>query len=514
MEKKSRTEYSAVNTTVALLSRITAIVLGFLTRVVFTRMLSESYVGVNGLFTDILNVLSLTELGVGTAITYALYRPVASQDREKQKSLMRLYCWFYRGVAAMVTVLGLMLIPFLEVLIKNGPDVEHLILIYLMYLVNSVLSYLLIYKRTLVDAHQLIYVGTLYQTLFLVIQDVLQIIILITTKNFILYLSIYILCTLLGNLSISKKADRLYPYLKERRVTPLPKEEKQEIVKNIKAMLMHKMGTVVVNNTDNLLLSSFVGIVSVGIYSNYYLVIGSIRQILDQIFQGITASVGNLGVTEKPNRVKHIFEISFFIAQWMYGTAAICLFELLNPFVQISFGDNYVFAGNIVLVLCLNFYINGIRKATLVFRDSLGLFWFDRYKSIVEALLNLAASIFLVMQFGTAGVFWGTFISTVLTSLWVEPFVLYRHRLKASVLPYFLQYTIYAGVLLLCWYLTDCLCRFVEGPVSVVFIVRLIICLVVPNLLMLGAYCRKAEFWFVAGKAKALWEEVKRRRQE
>lgn len=526
MAQKSRTEYSAVNTTVALLSRIAAILMGFLTRVVFTRMLNENYVGINGLFTDILNVLSLTELGVGTAITYALYHPVAARDKEKQKSLMRLYCWFYRMVAAVVAVFGVAVIPFMDLLIKNRPDVDHLILIYLMYLANSVLSYLLIYKRTLIDAHQLIYVGTLYQTIFLVVQDVIQIIVLVTTKNFILFLSIYIVCTLLGNICISKKADSLYPYLKDRDVKPLPKEERKEILKNIKAMLMHKVGTVVVNNTDNLLLSSFVGIVSVGIYSNYYLVIGSVRQVLDQIFQGITASVGNLGVTEDSGRVRRIFETSFFVGQWMYGAAAICLYELLNPFVEISFGRNYLFAENIVLILCINFYINGIRKATLVFRDSLGLFWFDRYKSIVEALLNLIVSVLLVVRFGTAGVFIGTFISTILTSLWVEPYVLYKHHLKAPVRLYFLRYIIYSAVIAGCWYITDAVCRladgtfdsgsilYLDGAAFEVLAVRFVICLIIPNFVMLLAYCRTKEFVFVGSKVRNLREEFKRRRQE
>jgi O-antigen/teichoic acid export membrane protein len=504
MNPNSRTEYSARNTMVAAISKLLAILMGYFTRVVFTHTLSESYVGVNGLFSDILSILSLTELGIGTAITYALYHPIASGDQEKQKSLMRLYGRFYRLTAGLITVLGLAVIPFLGVIMKHPPQVGHLTLIYLMYLSNTVLSYLFVYKRSLMDAHQLTYIGTIYQTAFILFQDVIQIIILLTTGNFYLFLLISVACTVGSNFSLSKKAERMYPYLKEKQVNPLKPQDKQEIKRNIKAMLMHRLGDVAVNNTDNIILSSFVGIVSVGLYSNYFLLIASVGQVLDQMFQGITASVGNLGVLAKKSSVKHIFEATFFIDQWMYGVGAICLYACLNPFVTISFGEQYVFPKSIVFILCLNFFITGLRRATLVFRDSLGLFWFDRYKSIAAALLNVAASICLVIPYGTLGVFLGTLISTVLTSAWVEPYVLYKHSLECSVLPYFLHYFLYCIVMGGAWYLTELLCGLIVGGVWSVLIGSALISLLVPNLLLLLVYHRKKEFRFLLQKGLVL----------
>ncbi len=504
MEKKSRTEYSARNTSVAMIARVLAIVMGFITRVVFTHTLSEDYVGVNGLFTDILNVLALSELGIGTAITYALYKPIAEGDVEKQKSLMRMYRSFYRIVATFVLLAGLLVIPFMDVLIKNQQQVEHLIFLYLMYLANSVISYLLIYKRTLIDAYQLSYIGVLYQTLFLIIQNVIQMIVLLTTRNFVLFVSILIGCTICNNISISRKADKMYPFLKDKDVKPLPKEEKQSIYQNIKAMLMHKVGNVVVTNTDNLLISSLVGIVSVGIYSNYFLVIGSIRQVLNQAFQGITASVGNLGVEESKERIKRIFDASFFIGQWLFGFAAICLYELLTPFVEMSFGPQYVFNKEITFVLCVNFYLTGMRQATLVFRDSLGLFWFDRYKSLAEAIINLVVSLILGYHYGVIGIFLGTMISTVTTSLWVEPYMLFKHRLQAPVRFYFIKYVWYVIVTAVAWFATDMVCGFVTGGVFLQCVIRLLICLAIPNALFLLLYCRSKDFLFVCQKALSM----------
>lgn len=509
MDTKSRTEHSVQNTTVALISRLTAIFMGYVLRVVFTHTLSESYVGVNGLFLDIINVLSLSEMGIGTAITYALYRPIAEEDIEKQKSLMELFRSFYRIVALIVTVAGLAVLPFMDILIKDYQSVEHLTLIYLLYLINTICSYLLIYKKTLMDAHQLNYIGTFYQTMSWVLQDVLQIVVLIYTKNFILFLLINIATTVICNICISVRADRLYPYLRDKEVKRLPKEEKHEIFQNIRAMLMHKVGTVIVNNTDNLILSAFTGLASVGSYSNYYLVIGSIRQLSTQVFQGITASVGNLGVTENKEHVKRVFEASFFLGQWMYGVAVICLYELINPFVELSFGRQYLFSNGVVLILCINFFVNGMRNATLIFRDSLGLFWHDRYKAIAEALLNLVISIVLVKIMGVPGVFLGTLISMLVTSVWVEPYVLYKYEFEMSCVNYFVRYLVYVLVIGAAWIGTDALCTLISGGCGQRLLGRLLISVVVPNLVFLVVYARTKEFAFLMEKVKQL---LKKRR--
>ena len=492
-----------MNTTVAFLAQTLAIFMGFFTRVVFTRTLSEGYVGINGLFTDILNILSLSELGVGTAITYALYAPIARRDIKKQQILMRMFRNFYRITAGFVVLAGLCLIPFLDILMKDRPDVNHLIIIYLLYLLNSVVSYLLIYKKTLVDAHQMNYITVMYHNGFLVLQDILQIMVLFLTRNFILFLVIAVICTIIGNICMSRKTDRLFPYLKEPCKEQLPQEERHDILRNVKAMLMHKIGNVVVNNTDNLLISSFVGIISAGIYSNYYLIIGSVRQVLEQAMLGVAASVGNLGVTEENEKIGRIFNSLFFIGYWLFGFAGVCLLELLNPFVKLAFGKKYLFPKEIVLILCINFFINGMRRAVLIFKESMGLFWNDRYKAIAEAVLNLVISILLVTHFGVAGVFAGTFCSTVLTSVWVEPYVIYKYRLKKPVTSFFVKYAGYLGVMAAVWGITEYFCRFISGQAFMILVCRLGICLIVPNILLWFAYRRTAEW-------KVLWNLLKK----
>ena len=494
MKQKSRTEYSVVNTTVAFTAQVAAILMGFFTRVVFTRTLSEGYVGINGLFTDILNILSLSELGVGTAITYALYGPIARKDIKKQQILMQMFRSFYKITAAFVLGAGLCLVPFLNVLMKDRPDVDHLVLIYLLYLLNSVVSYLLVYKKTLVDAHQMNYITVLNHNGFLILQDVCQIVVLLFTRNFVLFLIVAVVCTISANICMSRKADSLFPYLREKCDEKLPQEERQNIFRNVKAMLMHKIGNVVVNNTDNLLISSFVGVVTAGIYSNYYLVIGSVRQVLDQALLGVAASVGNLGVTEDKEKVSQIFEQLFFIGYWVFGFAGICLFELLNPFVELAFGKKYLFRREIVLILCINFFINGMRRAVLIFKESMGLFWYDRYKAVAEAILNLGISIVLVTHFGVTGVFMGTFCSTVFTSVWVEPYVIYKYRIQKPVTTFFIRYGVYLIVMAGIWTITEFCCNWVQGGPLILMLYRGIVCVVVPNILLWIIY-RKTESW-------------------
>lgn len=483
-----------MNTTVALITQAIAILMGFFTRVVFTRMLSQGYVGVNGLFTDILNILSLSELGVGTAITYALYGPIARKDIKKQQILMRMFRTFYRITASFVLIAGLCLIPFLDVLMKDRPDVDHLVLIYLLYLLNSVVSYLLIYKKTLIDAHQMKYITVLYHNGFLILQDICQIVLLIVTKNFILFLLVAVACTMIGNVCMSVKADKLFPYLKEMCYEKLPKNEMHEIIKNVKAMLMHKFGYVAVSNTDNLLISSFVGVITAGIYSNYYLVIGSVKQILEQVVQGVAASIGNLGATENTQKVEKVFYQMFFIGYWMAGIAGICLWELLNPFVELAFGKQYLFTENIVLILCINFFIDQTRRSVLTFKESMGLFWYDRYKALAEAVINLVISIILAMHFGVAGVFLGTLCSTVLTSVWVEPYIIYKHYFKKPVYKFFLRYACYLAVMAAVWTVTRFICHLWNGNVFFILIYRVFICISVPNILLWMFYHRTEEW--------------------
>lgn len=501
MAEGSRTEFSMRNATVAMIAKILAIICGYFTRVVFTHNFAAEYVSVNGLLINVLSALNLTELGVGTALVYALYGPAARGDKEREKSLMLLYGKMYKVIALVVLIIGTLMYPVLLILLKNQPQVEHFPLIYFLSVFYSVSSYFLAYKGMIFLVMQESYISELMESGFLVLQNLLQIWALLVTRNYILFLLISVGCILVRNFVTSIWAERRYPFLKEKDIRPMEREERKGIYKNVRAMLMHKIGLVGINNTDNLILTGIVGLLSVGCYSNYYLVIGSIRQIIEKTVQGIVGSVGNLGATSDKDHIKKIFCATFFCVNWIYGFASICMFGLLDLFVEISFGKQFVFPATVTAILCVNLYLNGLRQAALIFRDTLGLFWFDRYKTIVESVVNLVTSIVLAKYLGAAGVFLGTTVSIVSVSIWVEPFVLYKEFFQESMAPYFVRFILYSLVTALAGGATVWACGLIGGAGLTGLLCRVPVCLILPNVIFLLAYCRDKEF-------RQVWDRV------
>ncbi len=500
----SRTTNSIKNIQYAVAGQVFGLLAKFVSRLVFVRILSAEYLGIDGLFTNILSILSLAELGVGTAIVYSLYKPIAEDDIEKIKSLMDLFKKTYRIIGLVIMVLGLMLTPFLDYLIKEMPDVAYIRFIFVIFVLNSAVSYFYSYKRFLIIANQKKYIATLYRYAVFVLMNVIQIIILVITGNYILFLLVEVLSTFFENLLVSRKADQLYPYLKEKNIDKLAKSEMTTIKKNVQALIFHRIGGVIVLGTDNLLISIFIGIVAVGTYSNYLLVLSSLMMIYSLIFESLTASVGNLGITQSKKKNTAVFEMINFLAFWIYGFSSIALWNLVNPFIELWLGPQFLFDMTIVTVLVVNFYLTGMRKSVKVFRDAHGLYWYDRYKSLVEAVINILVSIVLVNYLGIIGIFLGTMISTITTSFWVEPYVLYRHGLKTSVKPYFSAYGRYTLFTIVAALPTAYFCSFFKEAGFLYFVARAFICLIIPNLIFFIIFRKDINFLSLKGIGKNL----------
>lgn len=440
-----RSKSSAKNLVVALIGQAFGLIISFIARIIFVKFLSDEYLGLNGLFTNLLTMLSLVELGVGSALVYSLYKPLADGDNEKVKSLMDLYRKAYNIIGGVVLIIGILFIPFYRYLISEVPSISHLDFIYILFVLNTSISYFYSYKRSLIICDQKRYIATIYRYVFYFLLNVFQIIVLFLTHNYILYLITQVVFTWLENICISIKADRMYPYLKDKNIKKLDKKELNTISKNVRAMLFHKIGGVVVNSTDNILISKLVGLIAVGMYSNYYLITSALDTITAQFFNAITASVGNLGACTNSKKVKETFNTTFFLNYLIYGVITVCLLILFNPFIEVWLGKKYLFDFGVVLVITICFYLKGIRKTCLTFKDALGLFWQDRYKPIIESIINLVASIILGIKYGVLGIFMGTIISTVTTSLWIEPYVLYKYYFKENIIDYlyrFIKYTL------------------------------------------------------------------------
>lgn len=500
----SRTDNSLRNLKTAVLFKLAAIVVNFIARKIFVVVLTKEYLGLDGTFANILTMLSLAELGVGTAITYSMYKPLAEGDRELILSLMTLYRKFYTVIGITVGVLGAALTPFLQYIIRDIPDIPHIRLIYLMFVLDSSISYFLVYKQSLISADQKQHIVTSYQYKTSMAVTAAQCAALLLTGDYILYLALKLCATFVCNALLARKADRLYPYLKQKTVQPLPAPVRQDISKNIRAMIAHKLGSVVVFGTDNVLIAYFVGAVSVGLYSNYLLITQSLKSAYSMIFRAMTASIGNLCAAEDTAHAQAVFWRVDLLTRWIYGFSTVCLVVLFNPFISLWLGADYLFSMPIVLLIVLSFYVTGMRQSVLTFREAMGLYWYDRHKPLFESAINLAVSILLAKPFGIVGIFIGTVVSTLSTCTWVEPYILFRHGFGAPVGKYFVHYTLNTLLTAFAGAATWCICALLPQTGFGSFIIKVLLCCVIPNLFFLLVYVKTSEFRYFLTLGKSV----------
>ena len=488
-------KYSAINYIVINL-------LKFWMRIVFVQTLSIKYLGINGLFSNVLTMLSLAELGIGPAIVYSLYKPLAYRDKETVKAIMCLFKKAYIIIGIIILVLGLLLYPWIDVFIKDRQIIPDIHYFYLIFLFNTVVSYFWSYKRSLLIADQKQYIVNFYQTIIQVIIAILQIICLFMFENYWTYIILMLFGTILNNFYIARKVDDLYLYLKED-VRSLNIKIKSQIMKNTKAMIAHKIGSMVVFSSSNLILSKFIGLSAVGLYSNYYMVISVLNSFSGKFFGAITASIGNLMVLEENSKKIKAFKIIEFITALQ---AAICfcgLYVLFNPFIELWVGKDYLFSETVTAVMAFSFYLTYMRKAVLMFRDACGLYWNDRYKPLAESAINLAASIYLTIHYGVIGVVVGGIISTLLTCFWVEPYVLFNNGIDIKLKDYFINYLKFTVIALLAAMISEFVYSSLFTKVTLLnFIAGIFICVSVTLIIWYTVFKNREEMQYLIAFVK------------
>lgn len=491
----SRLTNTIRNAVVGFGAQLIIILLNFINRTFFIHYLGAEYLGLSGLFSNILSMLSLAELGIGVAISFSLYKPLQEQDIRKTKALMSFYQLAYNVIGVVILGLGLCLVPFLDRLIKNRPDIPNFTLIYLLFLANSVVSYFFTYKRSLLSADQKEYLNTINRTLFSIIQCAGQFIVLVFTRNYLLYLLVVIICTIGSNIRISYQCDKLYPYLKVNQER-LTKEETKTLLKYVGAQLSHKVGGIVVSGTDNVLTTALVngGLVIVGLYSNYLLLINTIKSVITMFFTAVTASVGNLNAECNTDKSKEVFDKMFFLNMCFYGISTCCIYNLANDFIRLWIGEDYLLSTGILTVIVSNYYISGMRQTCQTYNTTLGLFWNDRFKPWIEALINLVSSVALARYYGFMGILLGTLISTVTTSFWVEPYILYKHGFNMRLGDYFIRYGQYTAAILFATGLAFFLTGFMVVNSFAMWIVKAILVGMISVCAIVLCFYRKSEF--------------------
>lgn len=493
-----RLNNSLKNMYIAMFSQVIITLLGFVTRKIFIDSLGAEYLGINGLLTNVLSMLSLVEGGIGTSIVYNLYKPLAENNEEKVIALVQLYKKLYGILSVVILGLSLCLYPFLGYLIQGGENLSYITLVYFIFVFRNIVSYLNAHKWSLINADQKGYVLSRVNLIFNIITTIAKIIIIYVTKSYVAFLVVDLLIYLIQTIFNGNIVNKYYPYIKTKQKYRVEADIKQNLVTNVKALFWHNVGKYCVFGTDNLLISSLISIQTVGLYSNYTMIIGQLSTLVGPILGGINASVGNLVATEHEDKSYEVFKVVYLVNFWMYAWCAIFLYNLLEPFIDWWIGPGFLLDDFTFIVILINFYIAGVRTSVGIFKDKAGIFADDQYVPILESIVNLGASFILVKYFGLAGIFLGTTISSLLFPVWNQPRLVYKKLFKKPVRYYFMTYIFYATITIIIGFVTTVICNIlVTDGTFIALVLKGLICLAVPNVILIAIFYNRPEFLII-----------------
>ena len=488
----TRTEHAIKNTIYTIVVQVVNIIIKFIVRTVFIYTLGREYLGIGGVFSNILTVLSLAEMGIGTAIVYDMYKPIAEKNETKISQLYVFYKRVYTFIGLVITFLGLLLLPFLNYILTDVPNVKYIELIYCLHLADSVSTYFFAHCRSLLSAHQLERVNSKNSLMVAVLKTLLEIVVLITTHSYVLYMLAQIIVRVYGNYIIYLKVNKYFPYL-NRKTKALELKDRKRIFSNSLHMLTIRISSTMINATDNIIISALISTVLVGIYSNYNMIIQIIWTTTFLLETSLVASVGNLCATESVEKKYEIYLRIRFIYTVMYCFISVALFTLLNPFIELWLGESFLLSKWTVALIVVNCYLSGIRQPIEVFLNADGLFRYFTLKPVFEVVINIIISVYGAKAWGVNGVLLGTIISHTTTTLWYDAWIVYKHSLKKHIFEYFKVYGKGIGWTLMLVVLADA----AQAKLNIVgiegFLIRVAIALVMSCLIFLF-YWKSYEF--------------------
>lgn len=490
-------------------SNIITIIIGLVAQALFIKILGSEYLGLNGLFSNVITMLGIVELGVGNAIIYNLYKPIAENNINKIKSLMNFYKKSYRIIAGIVLIVGIAIIPLLPFFVEEVTIDINIDLVYFLFLIDVVCSYLLSYKRSILYANQKNYIINFIHIGYTILLNIFQLLILYFTKDYYLYLIIKIVMRILENLVISKIADRKYSYINEK-ADKLDKETEKDIFTKVKALFFHKIGSFIVLGTDNIIISKLLGLATVGLYSNYYLIINAIQTVFGQIIASFTASVGNMLVTENKEKCYDVFKRIRFFNFWIAVFSSTSLLTIMDSFISIWIGKKYILPSIVLCVLVFNLYQKLMRNTYSSFKEAAGIFYEDRFVPLIESALNIIFSIVLCKWFGLAGVFMGTIISGLALWCYSYPKYVYKKIFNRSYKDYAKETLGYIMLFILIASGTYHIATIINfSNIYLEFVSNIVISLIVPNILLILVFCKTDNFEYYLDLLKSV---VKRNR--
>lgn len=433
-----RTRQAIKNIYYNIFNQIITIILSFISRTIFIWGFGVGYLGINGLFSDVLNLLSMADLGFNTAMTYSFYKPLAEKNYTKISQLTNFYKKVYNIIAIAVAILGICLVPFLHYLVKLDSEVPNLTIYYLLSLSSVVVSYLCIYKTTILTADQKGFIITKITIITNILKTIFQIISILIWKNYIIYLTIGTIVAIGNNLYASYTASKTYSFIDEK-TEDISKLEKRNIFINLKSVFLYKVSSVLLNATDNILISALLGTVMVGYYSNYLLLQTKITTVISLIFTSMTASIGNLIVTEEGKKRYEIFKCEQSISFFICGIVIPCYVLLVDEFIKLWLGSSYELGFFVSCAIGLNMYLGCVLQPLWTYREATGLYRKTKWIMVICAGINIVLSIIFGKIFGVFGIIIASAIARISTYVWYEPHILFREYFGVHEKVYYIQ---------------------------------------------------------------------------
>lgn len=520
---ETRVKNSARNIIFSMIAYILQIVLGFVVRRYFIFHFGTEYLGLSSLFANILSLLSLAELGFGTAIVFAMYKPMADGNTEKVRELLQFYKRCYFVIGGVILAIGLCVLPFMNFFETKVPDIEiNLYLVYLIYLFNSVISYFFAHRRSLLYTSQRSDIESKVNMSLNLVSTLLQLLIILFLQNFYLYILVSGVISIVNNVVVCFITKKMYAEYLVKPKSYLDAESRKSINKNIRAMIFHKIGSAVVYSTDSLIIYLMLGSTVLGKYSNYLLITTYVTSFISLITGAVRGSVGNSIASENVERNYSLFKKLNFLYLWIVSFCTMCIYALSDQFIDVvltkSSEDYLILDKTILVLISVNFFLTTSRYMTGMFKECAGIFYADRYKSLFEALINLVTSIVLCHFIGLPGIILGTIISNITTALWIEPYMLNKHYMKKSTLLYFAKYIVFFIATVVGAWFTWFVCNKLPTGGITLLVARFAICAFVPNVVLLVFLWWMPEFRdcvnFVLNILKELFEKHKKQTKE
>ena len=494
----SRIKNSVRNMMCGSFNRFVSIFFPFVVRTIFVQVIGEEYLGLGTLYNSILQVLNLVDLGFSNAIIASLYQPIAEGDKRSVSALLRLYRNIYRVIGVIILVIGLILTPFVQNFFNGAPPQDvNIYFLWLLYLINTVASYILFaHKVSLLNAHQRNDITENIGTIARVVTSLIQIYIVLIWKNIYLYALLNIIFTIIYNCWCACECKKRYPdYVCTGNVI---REKREKIVKDIGALTFQKIGNTISVSLDSIIISMALGLTTVAIYGNYFYVISAVAAFVSLVYTGVTASIGNSIVTETLEKNYTDFKTFFFLNTWLIGWCSISFMCLFQDFMIIWMGNEFLFGVSTVLCLVLRFFFEQLRRIALTYKDAIGMWWYDRWRPIVGCAVNLILNILLVQSIGVAGVAISTVISYVLVEMPWETRILFKYYFERSELEYYKEMLVIIITLGISGFVTYMFCQSLMLHGMIAIVVKLCICIILPNVLFCILNYRNPHF--VAGR--------------